>query len=662
MVIGVLVRAAWPWAAEILLRLWHWCCYWRWRQHSHQDLTRQDDLPTAGEEETLPLIRRANESRGNEVQDKTRPRFRYLSPGIFVSILTIIGIAYAFGSPFAAQLSADTSGLVKSDKCGSWTLKNDAGPEATDQYDLVQADKERQATQYAADCYALRGNANRNRCKFFEHASIPYRITKNQRCPFQDLNFCPSNYAAVKFSTGRFSASLIGINSSKPPKLSRTSVCTPLDLLGNPKHFARCTTLGPRTSILFHTMGYAFKWDIAGYSVSVYESTPEPHRDYWTPRVELNREKDTYLTIMFITSCRIFYKGKCSDYIFPANLSYGPGDLEHLYINPDPRARPLTCVDWIEICTHDEKSCGPLSKENSEDAEYEYVRLALRKSNAFHAIQYGLGAALDASSKIGDFVSQKLDDAQWVIECQKLFETTLARIQFDALDIATGFGSDMGEVYQEDTPEKAQGKLCSKLKIKLPNGYKNIGEVSLAWSIFTPCLLYILHLKTRIPFDEEKKKTFHGNWMVLDVGFYGIHKCRLRRRKRSTSKSSGSMQVQLPPGPSEQLPASTTPPPGPSATSPPRTPSAGHLVTAEFASSPPPAEEPGTSQGTHPIHELLQSEDSAKHVRKSQQRRDDPSNNRNSPVSPLPGPSTDLEASNGRGRNMQNQKHDYGSC
>jgi hypothetical protein len=194
-----------------------------------------------------------------------------------------------FGVAIITQLPVNSSGLVDSQTCGSWSLRDDAGDGATDLYDLDQAQKERRAAQYARDCYAGQRSDGPDLCEFFAHPRIPYEIVESkEHCPFADVDFCDKPYGAIKFSTGRISSSIIGINSLNPPKFRRTTVCTPLNVKGNPQHFVRRVAgdgtpgsapyvyeydLGQTRSSVsdgnytFRTMGDAFGWDIPGYSV-----------------------------------------------------------------------------------------------------------------------------------------------------------------------------------------------------------------------------------------------------------------------------------------------------------------------------------------------------------------------------------------------------------
>lgn len=218
---------------------------------------------------------------------------------------------------------------------------------------------------------------------------------------------------------------------------------------------------------------------------------------------------------MFISSCHIIYTKPSTDYIFFADEEYPKGD--QTYRNPDPRARPLACVDWSEVCTANGE-CAPADEEHPEyGKEYEFTREALLKSTIFKSIEFRGGRALLAQEKVTDFESSGLPDDQWIIESMSLFNTSLARIQFDALDIAFGAGheNDPGS-YTLNTPDWARNQLCGIYKYRLPKGYTNIiilPEVALVVVIAGVCLL---GWDTGKPFEGEQMAVFKVNWIILE--------------------------------------------------------------------------------------------------------------------------------------------------
>ncbi|KAI4593345.1 hypothetical protein KJ359_009876 [Pestalotiopsis sp. 9143b] len=225
--------------------------------------------------------------------------------------------------------------------------------------------------------------------------------------------------------------------------------------------------------------GDPFDWDIAAYSVSVYESTPSPDFDAWQPIEELQvgRPLDSYMTAIFISPCRIVYNGRCEDPLFLATDDLGDFGLPNKYYREDPRARVLIAIDEMEVCREKDVDCFPPYESNPDfGIEYEFVRTALRRTSSFQSIQNRLGQGLVAAESISDFESRQLDKEQWIIESKALFNTSLARLQFNILDMATGnhpTGTTAGgfeSAYENSTPAWARQKMtsmCDKYKFNM---------------------------------------------------------------------------------------------------------------------------------------------------------------------------------------------------
>jgi hypothetical protein len=115
---------------------------------------------------------------------------------------------------------------------------------------------------------------------------------------------------------------------------------------------------------------------------SVYEAGPD-RDDYWVPiqGLDVNTPGRNFPTVMFISTCRIIYRGLSADWIFHVTDPYPR--RKDTWWNRDPRARPLTCIDWSEVCTADEE-CSPTHERHPErGSEYEFTREALNKSTTF---------------------------------------------------------------------------------------------------------------------------------------------------------------------------------------------------------------------------------------------------------------------------------------
>ena len=278
-----------------------------------------------------------------------------------------------------------------------------------------------------------------------------------------------------------------------------------------------------------------------------------PSESYWQPipelkiRDELTQTSKPYsLTVMFINSLRLLYQESSDDPIFPAKRSYLDSDW---YYNYDSRARPLACIDWIDTYPNDQDQAVPhyrktdlhlyapdLEKDESDeetanqspksgddgldvDKSYVFMRLALDKSTAFNAIEFRGATALDAQTKIQDFISLPLskEPTQWVVEAEGFFETSLARVQYNVLDIATGAGHDV-DFYDNLTPSNlANGDLCNMFIFQLPKGYYNTTLWIQLLLLFTLITIGVMGIEMKEGFSEDERYSpyFDGLKLLL---------------------------------------------------------------------------------------------------------------------------------------------------
>lgn len=199
-------------------------------------------------------------------------------------MLLVLSMAFAVAGSFSSTIPADSLGLSASVDCGSWSLRTDAGKEAEDSDDLLQAQKEMRAGQYGKDCYGHRPVTNPDRCTFFNSQSIPYSVQVGRECPFKDKNFCASGgYTAARFTTGLVDANVLGINSRRTPKFNRTSICVPLnidqgfvrELAPDTEHrdyqyeyyLGQVEDSGYHSDYTYRMFGDPFQWDVPAYSI-----------------------------------------------------------------------------------------------------------------------------------------------------------------------------------------------------------------------------------------------------------------------------------------------------------------------------------------------------------------------------------------------------------
>ena len=133
---------------------------------------------------------------------------------------------------------------------------------------------------------------------------------------------------------------------------------------------------------------------------------------------------------------------------------------------------------------------SPLPHGLPSSPDYWLMKWSLENSNTYDSIKWRLGTALKAQEFISQSVSRPLSSAQWQVEASQLFATSLARIQYDAWDTATG--ADRGRPgYVEMTPEEGQGRLCGLYKFKTSD-YTNVNLAAFLGIIlasFTLCFL-----------------------------------------------------------------------------------------------------------------------------------------------------------------------------
>ena len=226
---------------------------------------------------------------------------------------------------------------------------------------------------------------------------------------------------------------------------------------------------------------------------------------------------------MFISSTHIYHTDRSFDPIFYADEPrYFEGLRDPLYYNSDPRARVLACVDKSEVCSPDGQHCWSMTailpEQVSLPRAYWLMKWSLENSNIYDSIKWRLGTALLAQESVSQFVSLPLPSNQWQIEASQLFATSLARIQYDALSIATGEDRQRPG-YKEATPDEARGQLCGIYKFRTPD-YTNVNLVAFIGLNLLAIAIIILSLNAStirlLPKSEKDEK---ASTRTLVIGF-----------------------------------------------------------------------------------------------------------------------------------------------
>ncbi|KAF7524807.1 hypothetical protein G7054_g11300 [Neopestalotiopsis clavispora] len=528
-ILGVIYGIAWPWARAILQRGWLWLTWswpWQWLERKWKDLW----YGSGSHDEEQPLMQPRPTELSPEPPDSRQKWRTWKSDIVLTTVIALAAFLYAVAGGAVGEIPANTLGRTDTLKsaCGPWDLKRNVDRRVEDFDKMFMARKEARAAEYGRDCYGSHSVYTPGRCDFFETSQIEYTV-EPIHCPFnctKDRCICaPGRFeTARRLSTGSFSAEKLGMNGQNLPFIRRTSTFVPLDIdygfvveTGKREYQYYLGPVDDR-NYTFDTWGDPFNWDIAAYSVSVYESTPFPEYDAWHPIKELERNKDSYMTAIFISPCRIAYDGRCEDPIFLAIDDLSDIGLPNKFRRKDTRARVLIAIDEMEICRQKDTDCYPPSESFAEfGIEYEFVRTALRRTSTFQSVKSRLGEALVASQSLGDFFSPQLDKEQWIIESQGLFNTSLARLQFNMLDMATGnhpTGAAAGgfeSAYENSTPGWAKakmGQMCDNYKFHMSGQYTNI-RVSYAFALLlVPILLFVLSRNTTEKLDNDPPRVY----------------------------------------------------------------------------------------------------------------------------------------------------------
>ena len=227
------------------------------------------------------------------------------------------------------------------------------------------------------------------------------------------------------------------------------------------------------------------------------------HPEFQAPNSEIN--------VLFIRPMNIVYYGPNDDPIFPAAVNITTPGAPIIWANPLQRSSVLGCADVSEIR---DMETGDIwipkaldwNRLNFLDKERKNLLtllvIALWRSDTFNAVTSRPGSRFDVQTKLVGSLSQNLDREQWKVEVRKMFETSLARIQGDVLDIVRGVGKD--RPYARNFLTEDNMSLCHIVKFQSV-GWRNI---TLLWLVVLPTfssLLWILTIEVGNPTGERQQ-------------------------------------------------------------------------------------------------------------------------------------------------------------
>lgn len=423
---------------------------------------------------------------------------------LFTITVVLLASGLILGGFFMTKITVDGPARLASNNCGLWLFEGEKRSEAATRARMLDLEKEERAAQFAEDCYGQSSSAA-SRCKVLYRPTLPVSkgIYTND-CPFsQDV--CRLNQT-ITFKTPIIDARDLGINSPSTPGFRRSTACTPLSM--NYPYIQNKTVNGT-TTFTYHygqkysdgnPVNYTYltvgnPWDRLApiYDVFAYSSNAdESDHPVWIPHPDLTHPQYSTVTIVFISSLRILYEDNSNDPIFPADEEYHlPGDPKAWFRNSDPRARPLACVNTIDVCTADGRTCWnfnePTSNSTTPDDTPDFVLLysSLYKTDIYYSLAKRQGRSLLAQKSVSQYFSAALGDDHWVAEVQNWVWTALARTSINTWSVASGEDSvhEGQDGFTEVT--KNYGNLCGRYKYN-PQGYQSLH--------FWPLMLVVLWL------------------------------------------------------------------------------------------------------------------------------------------------------------------------
>ncbi|KAI9852075.1 MAG: hypothetical protein M1838_001872 [Thelocarpon superellum] len=407
---------------------------------------------------------------------------------------------------FTARVKTNNTALSSDPKCGVYY-----NPLPTAALYYHQAELE--SAHLAQDCYGEEEGADG--CNLFVSQSIDYQ-TYNASCPFAPDLCLEDAGPAVQYSTGPVSGAKLGINAPQVLEFERNTTCSPLNMNesyvtlvrnGNTKTYQYNYGTVP----LYHN----HTWDSvpqrdgqgvgSGYQVVPYLSVP----GIWAPIAELQAPYGSLTTIIFVDSQTILYSAPSSDPIFPADTRVDSENRTY-WSKTSRHATVMACVDstrWRDPITTDSWSNGyqaiPMSKDAQIRGGQQLFRESLVHSNIYWSLSQRGAAALQAQTKAGRIVSLPMGEEQWKDEAKALYETSLARIQIEARDIAHGTQARFAGWAKEEENEYLGPEICHQTFLFKADGWNNVNWAA-AMSILVIGLFIIFPLSFPISTDSQR--------------------------------------------------------------------------------------------------------------------------------------------------------------
>lgn len=145
------------------------------------------------------------------------------------------------------------------------------------------------------------------------------------------------------------------------------------------------------------------------------------------------------------------------------------------------------------------------------------MNYSLLYSNMFTSLALRLRTALLAQKNVSQYISPGFEADHWKLEMESLFNTSLARIQFDAWSIASGEGRRLDGFVRQLPERGSELNICGLFKFRT-NGYINI----LLWPYFIiasmPVVFGVLSLDLKLPRHKKSDEIPEAGADIPDPG------------------------------------------------------------------------------------------------------------------------------------------------
>ncbi len=223
----------------------------------------------------------------------------------------------------------------------------------------------------------------------------------------------------------------------------------------------------------------------------------------WQPISELAPVDYTSVALLLVGNSAISYPTASHDPIFHAEAQLSDGNFynEHAY------SAVLACSDRTTYCKPDGVTCGSVNElayriqdDDEHRTVFKMLAQSLVHSDTGNAMKLIAGEVLEAQSYVVGIGSLILAREQWKREAERLFASSLARIQITARIIARGMTGEQLPSKDLMLDNPSYREICNLYKFR-SSGWKNLSVAGFIGSFLAGILLIALSLSRK---DSEE--------------------------------------------------------------------------------------------------------------------------------------------------------------